>query len=230
MANVKVSADFNKFMSRNAKAIAEAKAAENTMSTCKMPVGWKGSAVCTGGEAGKGKDRKDEKGNTQEGRDFVRLEFNVINDQEYAGSKFSIQWSFWDTEKATAMDRFEWMLNEMENLGLPGEVRRSPDTTMDDLLNHFVNTDTVYEAEVVHNAYRRGDQKEVKVRLIEALEGVADMAPPTGHTKVSGPTPGQDVKYMGKDWELVAVDGDDLQIKSKSTQALRNIKASDLDA
>ena len=155
MSNVKVSSDFNKFLSRNAKAVEEAKSAENSMSTCKMPVDWKGNAICVGGIADKGKDRKDEKGNTQPGRDFIRLDFNVINDEAYAGSKFSLMWSFWDTEKATAMDRFEWCMNDLENLGLPGEVRRSPDTTMEDILGFFTGSDKVYGAEVHHNAYRR---------------------------------------------------------------------------
>lgn len=227
MANVKVSAEFNKFMSRNAKAVEEAKAAENSMSTCKMPVGWKGQVVCVGGEAGKGKDRKDEKGNTTPGREYIRLEFNVVNDTEYSGAKCNLNWSFWDTEKATALDRFEWMLNDMENLGLPGEIRRSPDTTIEDMLNFFINKDTVYEAEVVHNAYRRGDQKEVKIRLLEVLDGVADMAP-QGHAPAT-PQTGEDVTYMGKSWELVDVDGDDLVIKSKTTGQTRNIKTSDLD-
>jgi hypothetical protein len=227
MANVKVSSAFSKFMSKNAKAVEEAKTAENTMMTCKMPVGWKGNCVCVGAEADKGKDRKDDKGNTQEGREYVRLEFSVVNDEEYAGAKFSTAWSFFDSEKASAVDRFGWMLNEMENMGLPGEIRRAPDTTMDDILGHFINSDTVYEAEVVHNSYRRGDQKEVKVRMVEAIDGSTSMAPTAEPT----PTPeaGSDVQYMGKSWELVDADGDDLVIKSKTTGQTRNIKASDLD-
>jgi len=229
MANVKVSSEFNKFLSRNAKAVQEAKEAENTMQTCKMPIGWKGYCVCTGAEAGKRKDRKDEKGNTQEGREYMRLEFNVVNDTEYAGSKFVLNWSFWDTEKATALDRFEWALNEMENLGLPRELRASPDTTPADILNFFAKGDTVYECEVIRNEYRRGDQKEVKVRNVESVDGVENMAPESAHKPTSTMSPGQDVKYMGKDWELVDADGDDLVIKSKNTGQTRNIKASDLD-
>lgn len=228
MANVKVSADFNKFLSRNAKAVEEAKTAENSMSTCKMPVDWKGFCIVTGAVADKGKDRKDDKGNTQPGRDFIRLDFNVVNDEEYAGAKFSLMWQFWDTEKATAMDRFEWCMNDLENLGLPGEVRRDPSTTMEDILAYFTSSDKVYSAEVVHNSYRRGDQKEVKVHNIEAIDGVENMAP-EGHAPVSAPEPGQDVTYMGKAWELVDIDGDDVIVKSKATGQTRNIKLSDLE-
>lgn len=228
MTNVKVSADFNKFLSRNAKAVEEAKTAENSMSTCKMPVDWKGFCIVTGAVADRGKDRKDDKGNTQPGRDFIRLDFNVVNDEEYAGAKFSLMWSFWDTEKATAMDRFEWCMNDLENLGLPGEVRRDPSTTMEDILAYFTNSDKVYGCEVVHNSFRRGDQKEVKVHNIEAIDGVEVMAP-EGHAAVSTPEPGQDVTYMGKAWELVDIDGDDVIVKSKATGQTRNIKLSDLE-
>ena len=151
MATVKVSSNFNKFLAKNSTAVQEVKKAENTMQTCKMPVGWKGNVIVVGGEADKGKDRKDDKGQVQEGREYVRLDFNVVNDAEFAGAKCSLYWSFYDSEKATAMDRFQWMLNEMENLGLPREIRESDDTTMEDLLKFFTEQDSIYEAEVVHN-------------------------------------------------------------------------------
>lgn len=227
MANVKVSSEFQNFLTRNAKAVAEAKTAENTMMTCKMPVGWKGYAVCVGAEAGRGKDYKDDKGNTTPGRDYARLDFNVINDEEYTGAKFSVNWSFWDTEKATAMNRFEWFLNDLENLG--GDeftaVRRSAESTMEDFLNFFVEADKIYSAEVVHNAYRRGDQKEVKVHAFAAVgEGTA-MVPDTPPALQIG----SEVSYMKKMWILEEADGDDLVIKSKTTGNTRKIKLSELD-
>jgi hypothetical protein len=226
MAKAKVSSNFNKFMSKNSTAVSEAKEAENTMMTCKMPIGWKGQAVCVGGEADKGKDRKDDKGQVQEGREYVRLEYNVINDPEYTGAKFSRAWSFFDSEKATAIDRFTWMLNEMENMGLPSDIRKSEDTTMEDLLNFFIDSDEVYEAEVVKNEYRRGDQKEVQVRRVESVGGEGSIVPPGDNPSLKV---GQDVMYMEKEWELVSVDGDDLVICSKSTGKERSIKVNDLD-
>lgn len=227
MGNAKVSASFNKFLSKNNTAVQEAKKAENTMQTCKMPVGWKGHAVVVDAVADKGKDRKDEKGNTQEGNEYVRLEFNVVNDEQYAGSKFSLAWSFYDSQNATAADRFTWMLNAMENLGLPREMRESDDTSMDDILNFFLSQDTVYEAEVVTNTYRRGDQKEVKVHRLEDVGTGITMSPDTPPT--SELKEGQEVKYMGKMWELVVVDGEELTIKSKTTGSQRTIKASDVE-
>lgn len=227
MANVKVSSSFNKFLAKNATAVAEAKTAENTMMTCKMPIGWKGHCVCVGGVADTGKDRKDDKGNVQAGNDFVNLDFNVVNDEEYAGSKFSRHWSFYDSEKATAMDRFTWMLNEMENLGLTREVREDPETSMETILGQFIDKDTIYAAEVVADSYAR-DGKKIKLNLMEAVDGSSSMSP-TSTPPTSKLTVGGDVKYMGKEWELVDVDGDDLAIKSKTSGAIRNVKISEIE-
>lgn len=225
--NVKVSSSFNKFMAKNSDAVQEARQAENTMMTCKMPVGWTGSCICVGAIADKGKDRKDEKGNTREGNEYVRLEFEVINDEKYAGAKFAVAWSFYDSEKATAMDRFQWMLNAMENMGLPEEVRRSEETTMDDLLKFFAEGETVYTATVEHNAYRRGDQKEVKVVLLEAVDNSSSVSPDTHSQKL---TEGGEVSFMGKQWKLLMLDGDDLKIQSlKNPENTRMVTVSDLD-
>lgn len=225
MGTSKVSSSFSKFLAKNATAVEEAKKAENSMQTCVMPVGWKGHAIVVGATADKGKDRKDDKGNTVEGNEYINIEFNVVNSEEYAGKKFSLHWSFYDSEKATAAQRFEWCLNEMENIGLPREIREEF-TDITQVLDHFIKSDVVYDCEVVHNQYRRGDKKEVKVTLVQSVSNDSSMAP-------SSPTPtvevGGKVSFMGKDWEVLAVDGDEIKIKSPTTGTERVIKASDMD-
>lgn len=234
MSKSKVSEGFSKFRSRNQSAIADAKKAENTMSTCKMPVGWDGQAVCTAGVADQGKDRKDDKGNTVEGRPFVRLEFEVVNDPQYSGSKFSKVWSFFDSEKLDAATRYEWFLNDLENLGLPREVRETYEDETE-LMDYFINGDDVFEASVEHNAYLRGDQKEVKVRASSgSVDSSASMTPGSSPEKTEAPaesylTVGENVHYMGKEWLLEDQDGEDLVVRSLSTKKTRNIKVADLD-
>jgi len=233
MSSAKVSATFGKFLAKKATQIEEAKKAENTMQTCLMPVGWKGQMVCVAAVADKGKDSKDDKGNTQEGREYVRLEFSVVNDAAYQGKKASLMWQIYDSANATATQRFEWMLNEMENLGLPRELRQGfNDFT--EVLNHFLNSDEVYEGEVVHNSYRRGDQKELKVRRAAIVDNTTSMAPPVTSTSSPAPAttsqePGSEVKYMGKMWEVVDQDGDTVVIKSKATGNNRTVKLTDLE-
>lgn len=234
MATSKVSPSFTKFLAKNSEAVKHAKEAENTMQTCAMPIGWKGQVICVDAVADKGKDRKDDKGNVVEGRDFIRLEFSVVNDSEYQGKKAAVVWVFFDTDKATSMDRFEWCLNELENLGLPREVRQGFND-ISEVLEHFSNGDEVFEAEVVENKFRRGDQKELKVRRHSVVDNTTSMAPPSADHKSaqssskSTLTIGQDVKYMGKSWELVDQDGDTIVVKSKATGTNRTIKITDLE-
>lgn len=228
MAKAKVSNDFMKFQSKNASALSDAKKAENTMQTCSMPIGWSGKVICVDAVADKGKDSKDDKGNTREGNPYVRLEFQVINDEEYAGQKGSLAWSFYDTEKATSFDRYTWMLNAMENMGLPGEVRRDDETTIEDLLQHFLDSDVVYTMSVEHTKYRR-DNKELKVVLMDTVDDSDSVTPPGGESTASTGEAGDMVKYMGKEWELVSKDGEDLVIKSLKNGNERTIKTSDLD-
>lgn len=222
-SKAKVTSGFSKFMTKNASAVEEARKAENTMQTCKMPLGWSGFAICVDAVADQGKDRKDDKGETQEGNPYVRLEFQVVNDEEYAGQKFSNAWSFYDSEKATAMDRFEWCMNALENMGLPEELRRG-DADMAEILNFFIDNDTVYAAEVVKNAYRRGDQKEVRITTTEAVDDTDSVVPNDTQVEVGG-----EVKFMGKPWEVMDIDEDDVKIKSKSTGREKTVKLTDLE-
>lgn len=229
MSKTEVSSDFGKFMSRNSTAVQEAKEAENTMRTCAMPIGWQGKAVCVGGKADKSKDKKDEKGQTKEGSPYVILEFNVVDDEKYKGDNFSRLWFLSDTAKATAMDRFEWMLNEFENLGMPHELRADEDAGMEEFLNFFTEGDAVFSAEVVSNSYSR-DGKEVKLSLTEAVDD-SDSVMPSDNSSSSASEieVGGEVSFMGKSWDVVSVDGDDLEIQSQKTGTTRTVSRSQLD-
>ena len=220
MSKTAVSNDFSNFMAKNAQAVQEAKEAENSMKTCSMPVGWEGSLVCIGAVADKGKDRKDEKGITQEGRPYVRLDFQVINDEKYSGAEVSKAWSFFDTEKASAMQRFEWMLNDMENLGLPVEIRKDSGADVSTFLDYFTENDAIYAGKIIHNEYRRGDKKELEIVLMEAVDDSDSVAPTQESTETTSSgeiTEGAEVTFMGRPWEVLNVDGDDVEIKSKSS-------------
>lgn len=226
----KVSAAFNKTLGRKASAVEEARKAENTMMTCKMPVGWKGQCVCVDAVADKAKDKKDDKGNTVEGNDYVRLEFSVINDEQFQGSKFSVLWMFYNTANATWEDRFTWCLNGLENLGLPRTLRENYED-FSEILEHFTKCDEVFDAEVVHNAYRQGDQKEVKVRRAALIVDASDSMVPEEKPKASsGPRVGGTVLYMGKDWKVLEINGDDIQIQSLTSNAVRAVKMSQIEA
>lgn len=214
-------------MAKNATAVADAKKAENTMQTCKMPVGWSGGAIVVDAIADKGQDRKDAKGAIVEGREYVRIEFQVVNDEKFAGSKFSRFWSFYDSEKATAMDRFQWMLNDLENLGLPREIRENDASTLEDILGYFLEADVLYHCEVKNNDFSR-DKKEVQVSQLQTVGDDDSILPPEDNTNVPSDLVGKDVIFMSKPWEVVKVDGNQLSIKSKTTGTIRTVKVSDV--
>ena len=224
MATSKVSPGFNNFMAKNQKAVEAAKEAENTMATCIMPVGWEGQCVCVDAVADQSKDKKREDGTIQAGNPYIRLEFQVVGDESYTGKKFSKLWMFNDTAKATAADRFEWCLNEMENLGLPQELRKTFDS-IDELLNHFITADVVYECRVVKNDYTR-DNKEVKIsRSAEDINDTDSVMPTVEETT----TKQTEVSYLGKVWDVVSQDGDKFVIRSRTTKQEREVNKSDLD-
>lgn len=226
MAEVKVSSKFNSFLAKQGKAVEEAKAAENTMSTCAMPIGWKGQLIIVDAFADETKEQKDEKtGKVIEGRPYVRIEFSVVGDEDFLGKKTSKIWMFYDTEKATAVDRFTWFLNEMENYGLPREIRENHDS-MEELLKEVCSLGIVYEGEVVANSYTR-DGKEVKVR--QQAKAVDDSTNVVPGMETSELVIGQDVRYIKKDWEVTEIMDEKIKIKSKETGQERIVKIADLD-
>jgi hypothetical protein len=239
VAKSKVSDGFKRARAKHQNHIQDAKKAENTMQTCKMPVGWSGQAVIVDGVADQAKDRKDETGKTIEGRPYIRLEFEVINDPEYAGAKFARVWSFFDSDKASFEDRYSWWLNDMENWGLPREDRETFEQESE-IIDFFVDGNQVFNCEVNHNKILRGDKKEIVVTPAEAVDESDSMAPeepaaPKASSKES-PSPEADepdeaptVKYMGKDWDLLDEDGDDLLVRSRTTGKERTIKRSEVE-
>lgn len=236
---LKIGAAAAKFYGKHEKGLQEAKKAENMMQTCAMPIGWKGDVVVVGAVADRSKDRKDQKGNTVEGNDYHRIEFQVIGDPDYAGKKASIGASFYTSEKATAEDRYSWWLNQLENLGLPRDIRENHEGA-EELLGYFTNSDETFEMEIVKASYVRqgGDGKEVVVRRKDVVDTSTSMAPPT--TTASGTTQvqesktyaeGSQVSFADNPWTVVSFDeaNQTLKIKSPRNGSVREIKVSELD-
>jgi hypothetical protein len=224
---IKISSEFTSALNRKAASVEAARKAENTMSTCKMPVGWHGQAVCVGAEAGKTKDKKDDKGQVVEGKTFVRLDFNVINDQQFSGAKCSRIWFVYEDHKNSMEDRFAWCLNGMENLGLPRTLRENY-KEFEECLEYFTNSDEVFDIEVAATTYST-DGKEVKFsRGSVIVDNSTSMVPETVKAGFSVEV-GQNIKFMGKDgWEVTSVDGTDVTIKSMSSGKERSVSLEDL--
>jgi hypothetical protein len=225
---VSVSSDFNKFYGRHQMAINEAKKAENSMSSGPCPVGWEGNAILLEAAAEVGKDRKDDKGNTVPGNPRVRMKFGIVGDQAYQGKTFQKFWSFYASANASEMDRYEWFLNEMENMGLPRAVRESHDDPSE-LLQWFVDNELVFHARCESDDYSR-DKKAMKVSAPEApVDSTTNMSPEGNTTVATESSPeiaeGDVVKFLGSDWTVDAREGDKLSISREGRSRSVSISA-----
>lgn len=130
MAKAKVSADFMKFQAKNQNALADAAKAENTMTRNPLAVGTKGTVTVVDVVAGTSK----------KGNNYVNMTL-VVAGGPHEGTKLTKNWSFNETPKATAIDRYTWFLNELENMGFPRELRVSSGGDINTIINYYLEAD-----------------------------------------------------------------------------------------
>jgi hypothetical protein len=130
MAKARVSADFMKFQAKNQNHLADAAKAENTMTRNPLAVGTTGVATVVDMVAATSK-----KGNA-----YVNMTL-VVSSGPHEGTKLTKNWSFNETPKATAVDRFTWFLNELENMGFPRSLRESSGGDMNIIINHYLEAE-----------------------------------------------------------------------------------------
>lgn len=229
MSTQRVSSDFNKAFGRM-QGVEDAKKAENTLNNIPVPVGWQGELVVSDVKTMVTKE-KDGKG----GDPMVIMEYTVVTDKEHQGKKLKKLHVFNETHNketgrtVTAAERYTWFLNELESHGLPRKLREDHDG-MDDLVAWLMNKDApcIVHGTVEADAYSR-DKKKVTIRAIEEpVDSTTSMAPAPATPKADTGAK-KTVNFMGKQWEVLSENGDDLVIKSPSTGKDRNIKKSDLD-
>lgn len=232
MAKAQVSSAFQKFYGRQATAIEEAKKAENTMSNSPTPVGWSGQCVPMAAKADQGKDKVDPKTKQKvPGNLYVNITFAIVSDEKYQGKQFTKNWTFFDSDGATMMDRYTWFLNDLTNMGLPQEVRENHQTP-EELLDWILNSDSVFDCECQANERdTRGDGKVMRVRkAAETVDESTSMSPTTTSTSEPVTAPdwpqvGDKVKYLDIEWEVVERDGANVTIKTEKNGESRERKA-----
>jgi len=126
------------------------------------------------------------------------------------------------------MDRYEWFLNEMENMGLPRSVRESHDDPSE-LLQWFVDNELVFHARCESDDYSR-DKKAMKVSAPEApVDSTTNMSPEGNTTVATESSPeiaeGDVVKFLGSDWTVDAREGDKLSISREGRSRSVSISA-----
>lgn len=214
METRKVSAAFSKFYAKNAQAIADAKKAEARVSNCPVPVGTTGRAIITDMRFDKSKDKKNPDGTVKEGTDYCQMEFKIIDHPQHSGKTLRKPHYFSNTANATAVDRFEWFLNELEYMGLDRELRIGHDDPQQ-LVDFFLKEPYTVEFEILAGDPRYDDGKVLRLR--RPPEEVPDI--PHGDT----------VQYLGQSWMLLSKSGTKLKIKNPTTGNEKEIDAAQLD-
>jgi len=215
-----VSSDFAKFYGRNLTAIEDAKKAENSMSSGPCPVGWEGKAIILEAIATVGKDKKDATGKTTPGNPRVEMKFSIVDDEKYSGKTFKKYWIFNDTANASSIDRFEWFLNACEAMGMPRSLRESHDS-LDEVLNFFVESEMVLGVKCENDDYSRDKKAMLVTATMEAVDSSDSMVADT----ISEPAPemavGSKVKFLGNEWNVIAIAGDTATIERQDGERIR---------
>lgn len=146
-----VSDSFKKFQQKKHNAFDKARKAENTLGGIPMPIDTNFEAQFVGVTA----DIDDK------GRAFVKMDLVVTTPENFTGKKVIGYWMLFDSEKATEADRMAWMLNDLENMGLPREVRETHDDFVSDVLGWFENNTPIVKGRVVKDA-QANDGKRIR--------------------------------------------------------------------
>jgi hypothetical protein len=227
MGNAKVSQGFGKFYNKSARAVEEAKKAENTMATCKPPIGHKGDCILLNAFADATPEKKDEKsGLAKGGTPYIRWELSIVGDGQYTGTKAVKTWWFNDTANATYEDRLKWFMIEMTRLGLPDEIKKEH-KDISEILNYFLGANLVFGYEVVAAAWNKNDGKEIQLSAKQVVDDTDATVPGTTNEDMTFEE-GQEVPYEDGTWKIIDIDGKDITIKSLVSNQKRIVTAADL--
>jgi len=220
MAKQKVSNDFQKFQAKNQNHLADAAKAENTMTRNPLPVGTTGIATVVDMVAATSK-----KGNA-----YVNMTL-VVASGPHEGVKLTKNWSFNETPKATAIDRFTWFLNELENMGFPRDLRVSSGGDMNAIINYYLDANPPIQQafEIEKNDYSM-DKKAIVLAPADTM---------TSTPQESGPIKTLDelkvgVKVLrnGVEFEVIKFDEDaeTVNLRSLTTNKVReNVSLTELE-
>jgi hypothetical protein len=216
----KVSHEFKKAWAKSATAVEVAKKAENQLSNCPLPLGFEGRAVVSGMVM----DSKNDSS-------YVRMEYTVVDDKEYKGKKCSRLWSLKASEKRTMEAAIGSFLDDMENQGLPRDVRENM-SGPEDISNWFLSENRYVRLAVKEDTWSgsRDGKRVTTYRENEPVGTDSSMSPTTSSVPFEIPSPehSDTVMFLGKQHTVIARDGDMLQIKSPEGK-IKNVTKEQLD-
>lgn len=225
---VQVSDGFKKYQQKKHAAFDKARKAENTLGGIPMPIDTNFEAKFVSVKA----DVDDK------GRSYVKMDMVVTFPEQFAGKKVGNYWLLFDSANATEADRFGWMLNEMENMGLPREIRENHDDFVEDVLGWFVSNEPTCKGRVQKDA-QANDGK----RIRWAKSAVEEHAAASTNDMIGAPSQkavssegteyqvGQKVNWNGGLWIVHEIVSDGYyNLKSPRTEKIQSeVSGADLE-
>ena len=223
-----VSDGFKKYQQKKHAAFDKARKAENTLGGIPMPIDTKFEAKFVSVKA----DMDDKQ------RPYVKMDLVVTSPEQFAGKKVGCYWLLFDSANATEADRFGWMLNELENMGLPREIRVDHEDFGDDVLGWFIKNEPTIKGRVVKDE-KANDGK----RIRWSKDAVEEHAASASNDMLGAPerpavdktaqeySVGQKVNWNGGTWEVVEVVSDGYyNLQSPRTKKIQSeVSGADLE-
>lgn len=218
MAKTRISSDFEQYEMKHQSAVQEAKEAENTMGGISLPIGAMGTAVVTDMTATKTKPSTA----NPNGMPMITFTATVTEPVEFQGRKLTKRYLLGDSKKKngepiTFAQKLGWCLNELENAGLPREIRLKQTA---DIIDWWLAENRLVSYHVQADQYDSSGKK-----VLFGLPG-SNVAPDLSGM-AGAPGGKKTVTYNGTVWEVVSENGDELVIKSEAGRE-REVKRSEV--
>ena len=183
MSKSKVSDAFSTFTSKNEHKLEEAKTAEKQTRGIPLPVGTVGVAVIS--------DARADRAKSPPNNPYVIVEITVLEPEEHRGVKIpGCFHSIWDSENMSAAGRFAILLDDLENMGLPREIREKHGTDIGTCLDYLLE-EPHYVTYEIKLGYK--DRKEAVCFATSSPEGKGSS---------------NRCEYMGQTYEITGKDED----------------------
>lgn len=151
-----VSDGFKKFEQKRKGAFKKAQEAENTARGIPLPIGTQGDCVSVEMKCGT---------TTKKSTPFINLIVLTTSPADKKDKRCQKTWFISDSEGASDTDRWEWMLNDLENAGLPREIRTEYKDFEKEVVGYFNNNKVRMNYRVVEDQYA---QDNVNINLYAA--------------------------------------------------------------
>lgn len=220
MKQSKVSAEFMSTFHSNTTGIEAAKAAEARLGNIPVAPGTQGVCVIDSMRFDKSPDKKQADGTTKVGSHLFEVAYRILDGENQGKVIRHVQW-MWTNANTSFADQYERVLNYMEKLGLPRELRMKHESP-EQLFQWFEeHTELSYQFEVKVNPNNQlDDGKYIVVYPIPAeLPPTGDIVPPPQTTAAppaattttqSSPgeiKPGMTVKFKDTLWTVKEIYG-----------------------